>query len=106
MDSIQKHPTLREGLHQLLQNIGQPIILNAASDVVKYFNNIRNYIGFLGKSSNVLQRYTRTIILFNFICENIIFCYLWALNGDRPSKSVNRNIDLKMFQFSWEIQLF
>lgn len=40
---------LRDVIVLLLQNMKMPIRLGASSDVVRYFENISNYIGFMGK---------------------------------------------------------
>ncbi|XP_053624154.1 uncharacterized protein LOC128683024 [Plodia interpunctella] len=43
-----KKPKLRPALISLLKNMDKPILLNAASDVITYFERLRDYIGFLG----------------------------------------------------------
>ncbi|KAM3968388.1 uncharacterized protein ACR2FA_004032 [Aphomia sociella] len=43
-----KEPALKEALTLLLMNMEKPILLNAASDVITYFELLRKYLGFMG----------------------------------------------------------
>ncbi|XP_045510297.1 uncharacterized protein LOC123705525 [Colias croceus] len=46
--NLPQKPQLREGLTLLLRNVEKPILLLVASDVIKYFETLQNYFGFLG----------------------------------------------------------
>ncbi|XP_059059905.1 uncharacterized protein LOC131853107 [Achroia grisella] len=48
IEAQNKHSVLKEVLKLLLENMDKPILLNAASDVVTYFEPLRKYLGFLG----------------------------------------------------------
>ncbi|KAG6454112.1 uncharacterized protein LOC115446035 [Manduca sexta] len=48
IETLNKAPNLRQYLEMLLVNLGKPILLTAASDVIKYVDVIRDYMGFLG----------------------------------------------------------
>ncbi|XP_075990592.1 cilia- and flagella-associated protein 69-like isoform X2 [Anticarsia gemmatalis] len=48
VETVHKLPVLKEGLELLLRNLMKPILLNANSDVITYFENISDFIGFMG----------------------------------------------------------
>lgn len=49
VETIPKERDLEHILVLLLKNAEKPILLNAASNIVTYFEKLRDYIGFLGK---------------------------------------------------------
>ncbi|KAJ0183695.1 hypothetical protein K1T71_000118 [Dendrolimus kikuchii] len=48
VETLPKEPSLERTLVLLLTNTEKPMLLNASSDVITYFQKFRDYIGFLG----------------------------------------------------------
>ncbi|XP_026313910.1 uncharacterized protein LOC113225720 [Hyposmocoma kahamanoa] len=47
-ESLNGPPEFREGIISILENCAKPILLNVNSDIVTYFDSLRNIIGYLG----------------------------------------------------------
>ncbi|XP_072930307.1 cilia- and flagella-associated protein 69-like isoform X2 [Epargyreus clarus] len=69
VDAQRKEPRLREGLELLLRNMKNPIRLGTVSDAVKYFEQLQNFIGFLGVLLIILEEDEH----FGMVSEAIIF---------------------------------
>ncbi|CAB3259076.1 unnamed protein product [Arctia plantaginis] len=83
MNKIHQEPSLKENFVELLTNITKPILLKGMSDVVKYFDAVRNHLGFMVYLLMSLEE----DYLFDIISKAIIF-HLSASDAVRGPNSV------------------
>ncbi|XP_063394218.1 uncharacterized protein LOC134679259 [Cydia fagiglandana] len=84
-----KEPSLREGFVLLLKNIHQPIILNRSADLVKYFDNVSKYIGFIG----CLMLGMEEDELFAVVADALMW-HLSAPDTRRPADALPRHVTM------------
>ncbi|XP_063634003.1 uncharacterized protein LOC134804733 [Cydia splendana] len=84
-----KEPSLREGFVLLLKNIHQPIILNRSADLVKFFDNVTKYIGFIG----CLLLGMEEDELFAIVADALLW-HLSAPDARRPADALPRRVTL------------